>query len=173
MSEEVESGPGAVPEGHVCPEGEMPDPDNPGQCIPVAEVQPDIDATGAVTTSEVSASLGLTPRIERTVKAYFKEMEVNFKTWMKTEFQRLKAESEVEAEEALRKSFGLEKDPVLRRSDLAKMIRATQLKTTDPSKRVSASPTTGTGPSGNIKQTSKSKQGKAIEALMKEYGVAK
>lgn len=164
---EAESGPGAPSESHECEEGTIWD-EAQGKCVPVAEESSkDPSATG-----EVTAGTGLTPRIERTVKEYFAEMEGKFKRWMKEEVQRLKKESEAEAEEALRKSFGLAKDPVLHRSDLAKLARTMQLENTTSGKRSPASPG-ATGPEGNTKETKGTAQSKAVDSLLKEYGVKK
>lgn len=167
-----ESGPGAPPEGTQCPEGQIPklQPDGTTICVPVAQEEgKDPSATGEV-PSDIVASKGLTGRIELVVKEYFKQMEENFKSWMKTEFQRLKAEADAEAEEALRKSFGLEKDPVIRRSDLAKFARSAKLNSATQGKRSPASPG-ATGPEGNSKETAGSEQSKAVDSLLKEYGV--
>lgn len=168
MSEDTtQVAPGGEGEVHECPEGEIWDEETQA-CVSMTEAED--KNVGA--TESVTEDLGLTQRFERTVKAYFDQMEDKFKSWMKTEFKRLQAESEKEAEEALRKSWGLEKDPVLRRSDLAKLARSMQLETAGHGKKSPASPRTATGPEGNV-DTNKSTQSKAIEGLLKEYGVKK
>lgn len=95
-----ESGPGAVPEGTQCPEGQVPKLQEDGTvvCVPVEQASAKDPSTTGEVPSDVIASKGLTGRIETVVKEYFKEMEKNFKGWMATEFKRLKAEADAEAE---------------------------------------------------------------------------
>jgi len=161
-----ESGPGALPEGHECEEGTIWD-EAANACVPIVEVAAkDPEASG-----EVSASLGLTQRIERTVQAYFAQMEKRLDKAIDEKLKKIVEIKEKEVEQQLRKSFGLDKDAPVHFSDLEKFGRKLRLETAESTKRTPASPG-AVGPEGNL-DANKSEQSKAITSLMKEYGVKK
>ena len=161
-----ESGPGALPEGHECPEGTIWD-EATNSCKPIEqESAKDPSATGQVTES-----LGLTQRIERTVRAYFDQIEKKLDKAIDEKMNKIVAAKEKEIEGQLRKSFGLDKDAPVHFSDLEKFGRKLRLETAEATKRTPVSPGIA-GPDGNI-DASKSTKAKTVDSLMKEYEVKK
>jgi hypothetical protein len=163
---EPESGPGSVPEGHECEEGEIWD-EVANKCVPIEQAS----AKDPSATGKVVESLGLTKRIERTVSAYFDLIEKKLDEKIEEKMKKIVAQKEKDVETQLRKSFGLDKDPVVHVSDLERFARKAKLATAEGTKRTPASPGEA-GPEGNI-DASKSKQTNTIESLMKQYGVKK
>jgi hypothetical protein len=120
------------------------------QPLPTAEIKAETEA------------LNLTQRIEAVIKdvleAKIKALELN----MDKKIDDLLKSKEVEMEQALRKGFGLEQDPVIHQSDLITAIRKAQLEATPPEKRSPAA-TPKAGPEGN------KPAGDALDALFKPF----
>ena len=157
---------GKEPELHVCAEGEMWD-EEAQACVPVTEAKPDLGpelGTSAVTESLMDA-------ITRTIKESNAQMYKKLREEQQKDIQRLRKELSGEAEHALRKSFGLEVDPVVHKSDLANLARKMQLETAKPAKRSPASPGVA-GPEGNA-EANKPESSKKIDSLFKEFKEAK
>jgi len=147
---------GTAPDVHVCPEGQMWS-ELEGKCVSVEQTAPETAAT-AVTTSLMDA-------IVKTVREHNEQMYAKLRKEQQADIEKLRKELSGEAERALRKSFGLEVDPVIHRSDLADFARKAQLESAPSGKRSPASPGK-TGPDGNADKTEQSKD---IEGLFKQY----
>ncbi len=110
----------------------------------------------AVAKAEISVeTVGLEQRIEKAVNEYVeKKIESRFSQLEKHLDERTDAimkAKEIEVEQALRKGFGLENDPVIHQSDLISAIRKAQLETAESAKKTPAPDalTKSTGPDGN------------------------
>ena len=90
----------------------------------------------------------LTQRIENVIKDVFSLKIAALETRMDQKIEELLKGKEVEMEQALRKGFGLDTDPVIHQSDLVAAIRKAALDNADPTKRTPA-PTQKAGPDGN------------------------
>lgn len=162
---EAESGVGADSVSHECEEGSIWD-EHAKKCVPIAEASgKDPEASG-----EVTADLGLTKRIERTINAYFDKIEKRLNKMIDEKMTAIVKAKEDEIEESLRKSFGLDKDAPVHMSDLAEFARKLQLDTAQKSKRVPATKGSA-GPEGNGDETNATESTKTMNALLKEYGV--
>jgi len=151
-----------------CPEGQIPDPENPGQCISATEVED----KNLGEPEQAPADLNLTKRIERTIKDYFDLIEARLDKEITKRIDKILAQKEDQVEKQLRKSLGVEKDPVIRMSDLKTFARKVKLEAAEKGTRTPGSPTEGTGPDGN-KTLSGSPQSKKVDSLLKDYGVKK
>ena len=118
--------------------------------------------------SELVESIPLTKRIERVVQAYFTELEKRLDKKFEDKMAQLVKQKENEMEDALRKSFGLDEDPVVHASDLQKFVRKMQVETAQPGKKTPGSPG-ATGPEGNA-QDLRTPQSKEIDDLFKAVG---
>lgn len=114
-----------------CPEGQVFDEES-GECVPIK-----------------NADLGLTQRIEGVVKDYFSKLETNLTKMIDDKLKTLVKAKETEVEQALRKSFGLEKDPVIHASELPGLIRRLQVENAELGKQTPTGATDETGPEGN------------------------
>jgi len=156
---------GEAPETHVCEEGSIWDEEQQA-CVPESEVQPDLGAElGTSTPAPAAVTESLMDAIVRTIRDANKKMYARLRADQKKDIERIRKELAGEAERSLRKSFGLEVDPVVHKSDLAAWIRKQQLEQAPTNKRSPASPG-AIGPEGNTKKTGQSKK---IESLFKTY----
>jgi len=156
---------GEAPETHVCEEGSIWDEEQQA-CVPESEVQPDLGAELG-TSSEASPAVAesMMQAIVRTMKEGLARIKTELRAEQKRDLIRIKKELAGEAERSLRKSIGLEVDPVVHRSDLMSFLRKAQLEKAPTNKRSPASPGQ-TGPEGNTTKTGKTKE---IESLFKQY----
>lgn len=136
-----------------CPEGQVFDEES-GECVPIK-----------------NAGAGLTQRIEGVVKDYFNKLETNLAKMIDAKLATLVKAKEDEVEKALRKSFGLEKDPVIHASELPQFIRRLQLENAETGKETPGSPGKETGPDGNkeLLKSNKSTVSKQLEDVWKSY----
>lgn len=108
------------------------------------------------------AELGFEQRVENVIKevldAKFKALDTRIDTMIET---HLKAK-EVEVEQALRKSFGVEQDPVVHKSDLIAAIRKAATENTEKERSPAAQEKAS--PDGNQKPDQ-------LDELFKGYGV--
>jgi hypothetical protein len=109
--------------------------------------KPKEETPAAATKAE---EFNLTHRIESVIKdvldAKLKALELN----MDKKIEAILKSKEVEMEQALRKGFGLEQDPVIHQSDLISAIRKAQLEASPTEKRSPAAEEKA-GPTGNMK----------------------
>ena len=110
-----------------------------GACV-MPEKQPEETAK--------ALDFNLTQRIENVIKDVFSLKIAALETRMDQKIEELLKGKEVEMEQALRKGFGLDTDPVIHQSDLVAAIRKAALENADPTKRTPA-PTKKAGPDGN------------------------
>jgi len=82
-----------------------------------------------------------------------------------TKIEEILKSKEIEMEQALRKGFGLDVDPVIHQSDLISAIRKAQLAEGDTGKRTPAPEalTKSTGPDGNLPENKFEKMVKDFE----------
>jgi hypothetical protein len=120
-------------------------------------------APAAEAKAEADA-MNLTKRIESVIKdvldAKLKALELN----MDAKIDAILKSKEIEMEQALRKGFGLEQDPVIHQSDLINAIRKAQLEANPKDKKTEAS-LSKAGPEGNSKP-----QGTPIDAVFDSFG---
>jgi hypothetical protein len=90
----------------------------------------------------------LTQRIENVIKDVFSLKIAALEQRMDTKIEELLKGKEVEMEQALRKGFGLDNDPVIHQSDLVAAIRKAALENSDPAKKTPA-PKEKASPEGN------------------------
>jgi hypothetical protein len=152
-----ESSLGATPQGKECPEGKIWS-EEAGACVDPVEVGTSIEVKGKdfiETTAEIMRELvaGMEKRLEQKI--------VDVET-------RLTKKYESKVERGIRKSLGLEEDPVIHLSDLQSYMRKAQLETAASGKRSPASPTQGTGPEGNATLLKSKTQGE-ITKMFEEY----
>jgi len=107
----------------------------------------------------------LTQRIEGVIKDVFSLKIAALEKRMDEKIEELLKGKEVEMEQALRKGFGLDNDPVIHQSDLVAAIRKAALDNADPSKKTPA-PKEKAGPDGNAPQ--KDSFDAAVEKAIKE-----
>jgi hypothetical protein len=162
-------GPGDPGGELVCPEGQIPDPNDPTKCIPAGTVKPDIitDEPIDITLSRTEASTkGMMAIIEKAINDATNEVYKRLEKQMIQKVTQIEAKVMRDAERALRKGLGLEVDPVLHLSDMPALLREHQLKQAAKSRRVPASPTDAT-PAGAA--ATQSEQSKAVEHIFKDY----
>lgn len=176
-ADEGMSGPGTGEETHECTEGQVWDAETQ-QCVTPPESVPDEEvgtpenlAAASATTTKSKTPENLMDAIIRTVKEMNQQLYKKLREETKKDIDNIRKQITGEAERALRKSVGLEVDPVLHLSDFKQMMRKHQLESANKSKRAPASPGDGVGPDGNAKTAGKTETAKSIESLMKEYGV--
>ena len=101
-------------------------------------------------TTETAKALdfNLTQRIEAVIKDVFNLKIAALEKRMDNKIEELLKGKEVEMEQALRKGFGLDTDPVIHQSDLVSAIRKAALENAETGKRTPA-PTEKAGPDGN------------------------
>jgi len=80
----------------------------------------------------------LTQRIEGVIKDVFSLKIAALEKRMDEKIEELLKGKEVEMEQALRKGFGLDSDPVIHQSDLVAAIRKASLETSTPAKKTPA-----------------------------------
>jgi hypothetical protein len=140
-------------------------PKDPGQC---PEGQTWNEEQGKCLPDEKAAS-GLMGRIEGVIKDYFDRLELRMDAMLDAKMANIVKTKEQEMENALRKSFGLEKDPVVHMSDLPKLMRKLQLENTETGKTTPASPPEGTGPAGTTTLTKSARPD--LAAVYKRFGI--
>jgi hypothetical protein len=106
----------------------------------------------------------LTQRIESVIKDVFSIKIAALEKRMDEKIEELLKGKEVEMEQALRKGFGLDNDPVIHQSDLVAALRKAALDNTEPNKKTPA-PKEKAGPDGN---TQKDSFDAALEKKFKE-----
>lgn len=131
------SGPGTGEEQHVCPEGQVWDKDS-GSCVTPPETPNNIEAN-------------FVDRIKNIMDEQIEALRRDLTTIIDAKMAGIVKEKEQQIEEGLRKSLGLDPDPVLRMSDLDKFIRKAQLKTAAPGKKTPK--TADPGPEGTLLKT--------------------
>lgn len=102
----------------------------------------------AVTAKAESEAMNLTKRIESVIHDVLDAKLKALELAMDGKIDAILKAKEVEMEQALRKGFGLDQDPVIHQSDLISAIRKAQLEVSPSSKKTPAS-TEKAGPEGN------------------------
>jgi hypothetical protein len=126
---------------HGCKENEVWSEEE-GKCIPKKKVE--------ITASNDTVAGNMLQKFESFMNdllaQYGRVMTKKFDEMMEKKIKN----AETRFEQGLRKTFGLEKDPVVHLSELPTIIRKMQLETAEGGKGTPASPTKGeTGPEGN------------------------
>ncbi len=120
-----------------------------------------VPAEAPAPTVEVKPE-ALIDRIIAVTEEVMKARLAEFEKKIDTKIDEILKSKEVEVEQALRKGFGLEKDPVLHMSDLIKFGRKSALEDADTAKKTPA-PVEKATPEGNVSPN-------PIDNLLKEYG---
>lgn len=107
-------------------------------------------------------NLGFEQRMENLMKDVFDVKFKAFEAKIDTKLDELLKTKEVEMEQALRKGFGLETDPVIHKSDLVSALRKAAVEKTEKERAPVAE--VKAGPEGNKPQD-------AIDEAFKAYGV--
>ena len=112
--------------------------------------------------NEVQPEKTLIDRITGVVDEVMKAKLCDFEKKIDAKIEDILKAKEVEIEQALRKTFGTETDPVIHRSDLIASLRKAELERADTQKKTPA-PVEKAGPEGN-------KPANPIDLKLQEYG---
>ncbi len=126
------------------------------------------DSTCTPKAEEKATDLNLTQRIEKVIKDVLDVKLKALEATMDKKIEDILKSKEVEMEQALRKGFGLDNDPVIHQSDLIAAIRKASLETADTDKRTPPPEASvkSTGPEGN-------KSPNPFEEQLKQFEEAK
>lgn len=148
-----DNSPGAMPEGHECPEDHVWD-EGSGQCVPSPEAGGTIEASGLV------------GKVRSVVEDYLGQMELRLTKMIDQKIARIVKEQEDLVEDTLRKSLGVDPNPVLTLKDFERLTRKLQVNNTAGGKRSPPTPEPA-GPAGNKVKTGTAND---VDSLFKEYG---